>query len=221
MDVAGLCSLTTDGYIGFSPDKPTIKIDLYGDSISCGYGNLDGANMNSDNTNALLTYSYLAAEELNAQINIQAASGWGLAWGNEAAGYGNASWADHYKKTTFSYTEEWNFRNYQADIIIISLGTNDNGAMYNSAQFQAKYKAMIEELKELNPNAKFVLYYGMMSLKSTVWADVQAVANCYDYVVAHQATVAGNLANGHPSVASNLANAPLLAATIKDLLGIK
>ena len=222
MDVAGLVSLSTDGHIIFAPEEPTIKIDVYGDSISCAYGILDGENMNSDNTNAMLTYAYLAAEALGAQVNIQACSGWGAAWGNSSSNYEESSWADHYTKTTIANPTEWDFSKYQADVIVINLGTNDGGTKYDSAQFKAKYESLIEGLKAKNPNAKFVLLYGMMSTKANVKADIQAVADKYDYVEYLNASSSSTYAgNSHPDLKCNRKNAVTLTECIKTLLGIQ
>jgi hypothetical protein len=222
MDVAGLVSFSTDGHIVFSPDKPTLKIDVYGDSISCAYGILDGENMNSDNTNAMLTYAYLAAEALGAQVNIQACSGWGVAWGNSSSNYEESSWVDHYKKTTIANPTEWDFSKYQADIIVINLGTNDNGAKYDSTEFKEKYTALIEGLKAKNPNAKFVLFYGMMSPDTLLKKSIKAVANQYDYVVSLWASNSDTATdNKHPTLNSNIENAATLTDCIKGLLGIQ
>ena len=86
MDKAMLYSVSTNegGFIGSAPKKPELKIDVYGDSISCAYGNLCGGGDMADNTtNGLLAFHYLAAEQLGAEINVQAHSGWGLVCDNE------------------------------------------------------------------------------------------------------------------------------------------
>lgn len=235
MDEAGLKSFKTNngGYI-MSPDKkPELKIDLYGDSISCAYGNLaetyNEGGMTSKNTNALLGYHYLAAQALNAQINIQAHSGWGVyvfTDGTVQTSYGQ--WYNRFQYLKYGSSKEWDFNRYKADVVVINLGTNDQNGIskgnYNSADFIKYYKQMIDGLMaKYGTDAKFVLCYGMMGTNSTVGADIAAVANSYGNNVKYlnftdYGTISGTYATGHPSQAAHKKSGADLAKFISDIL---
>ena len=155
---------------------------MYGDSITAGYGNLGGAGVTSENTNALLTYAYRIAENLDADINTQGNSGWGVYIGSD--GTTNADRV-YYNKATRLHGQtstEWDFSKYQADLVIINLGENDSAGVskgtYDPEDFKNYYRQMIASLKEKMPNAKFLLTLGMMS-HGRVGNDVKALAESY------------------------------------------
>lgn len=229
MDEAGLKSFKTNdgGYI-MSPDtKPELKIDLYGDSISCAYGNLaatyNEGGMTSRNTNALLGYHYLAAQELNAQINVQAHSGWGV-YVNTSGDSGWGQWYNNYQKLAYGKSATWDFNRYKADVVVINLGTNDRSGIstgnYKSDDFIKYYKQMIDGLMEkYGTDTKFVLCYGMMGRNSTVDADIAKVANSYGSNVQYlQFTNTNtNSMTGHPTQANHKASGKELAARINAM----
>lgn len=208
LDEFGFVSLKTDGYL-YKQDKTAnekrYKIDVYGDSITAGWANLDGGtgDATSQNTNALLTYAYRIAENLDADINTQGNSGWGVYIGSDGSSESGRVW---YNKPTLLHGQtstEWDFSKYQADLVIINLGTNDSngiGTTYDSATFIDRYKTMIDSLKEKMPNAKFLLTIGMMG-GGQVITDVKAVADSYGETggVYFKQTTA-RASGGHPSV---------------------
>ena len=230
MDEAGLKSFRTNngGYI-MSPDKkPELKIDLYGDSISCAYGNLSETyrigNMTSKNTNALLGYHYLAAQALNAQINVQAHSGWGI-YVNTSGTTDWGQWYNNYEKLAYGKSAVWDFSRYQSEVVVINLGTNDAtgvGKTYNSETFKGYYKQMIDGLMaKYGTDAKFVLCYGMMGTNSTVGADIAAVASSYGSNVKYlQLDDNGRGFNnqGHPSQRSHKMAGEKLADFISGMI---
>lgn len=76
-----LHSLRTDGYFKGANHEEKLKMEVYGDSITAGYGNLRGAlsdTTSSEYQSGLQTYATYAAQALNAEINVQARSGIGL-----------------------------------------------------------------------------------------------------------------------------------------------
>ncbi len=243
MDEAGLKSFKTNdgGYI-MSPDKkPELKIDLYGDSYSCAYGNLaqvyKKGGMTSENTNALLGYHYQAAQALNAQINIQAHSGWGIyvfTDGSIQTSYGQ--WYNRYQYLKYDTNKEWDFNRYQADVVIINLGANDQNGIskgnYKSADYIAHYKEMINGLAEKYGNSvHFVLCHSFEDWNQTVVNDIKTVATEADAafkaagknvtVTAYEMHAYGSYGagyqyrTGHPSLESHLKNGKELAEFIK------
>lgn len=224
LDEFGFVSLKTDGYL-YKQDKTAnekrYKIDVYGDSITAGWANLDGGtgDASSQNTNALLTYAYRIAENLDADINTQGNSGWGVYIGSDGSSESGRVW---YNKPTLLHGQtstEWDFSKYQADLVIINLGTNDSngiGTTYDSATFIDRYKTMINSLKEKMPNAKFLLTLGMMG-GGQVITDVKAVADSYGEtggVYFKQTT--DKARGGHPSVEVHMAAGEELTEFIRQ-----
>lgn len=225
-----LTKIETDGYIDNAPTKKSLKIDIYGDSITHGYGNLKaGAQPYAQDTNALLTYGYLTAQKLNAQVNIQGHSGWCMYLSNDnVVEKPTHVWGSKYLYYNPKKTDNWDFNKYQADIIVINIGTNDGfginaggglaSSNYSESGFIANYKAMIDGLKAKCPNAKFVLCYGMMGTNSTVWSNIKTVANNYDYAYALNFTDYRDNRSGHPLVEDHSQNATQLYNKINEIL---
>ena len=225
-DEFGFVSLKTDGYL-YAQDKTAnaerYKIDVYGDSITAGYGNLGGAGVTSKNTNALLTYAYRVAENLNADINTQGNSGWGVYIGSNGTTDSARVWNGKVTRLHGQTQTEWDFSKYQADLVIINLGTNDSAGQskgtYTSDDFIENYKAIISSLKEKMPNAKFLLTVGMMSC-GTVAEDVKKVADSYGenggvyfYLLEKCAC---HSENGHPTVAAHIKSGDDLTDFIRN-----
>lgn len=184
----------TDGI--FLPVKNAkLKIEFVGDSITSGEGAV-GAKIECDWISAFFgatkTYAFKLAQILGADFNVISQSGWGV-----VTGYDNdTSHAipAYYEKTcgllrgaeneTLGAQSEWDFSLWQPDLIIVNLGTNDQGAFMNppcaktnfkmklcadgtpeksSAEFFEKGVVdFLGLLRAKNPCAKIFWCYGMM-----------------------------------------------------------
>lgn len=223
MDAVYLHSVTTDGYLVKAPSQANqLKIELYGDSISCAYGNLNnGDNMLDNNTNGLLGYHYLAAEKLGAQINIQAYSGWGIIC--DTASNATWLWPNYYDKFTDLSTSY--DMSYDADVIVINLGTND--ATYKGSDFVDKFStatvAWVKKLLAKNSDAKVILSYGMMGNDSRVIsgynkAVVQLKSEGYNDVYFLEYPAANYDNSGHPGAQNHIANSKVLYNKINEVV---
>lgn len=81
-------SIQTDGYFYARPSDKDLKIEVYGDSISVGKGNarpnvFDESDTDKK-TNDCATYAWYAAQDLNAEVRVQArtAIGMNFSWGS-------------------------------------------------------------------------------------------------------------------------------------------
>ena len=225
MDKAMLYSVSTNegGFIGSAPKKPELKIDVYGDSISCAYGNLCGGDyMEENNTNGLLAYHYLAAEQLGAEINVQAHSGWGLVCDNEKKT--NWLWPKYFTKLSDGSTS-YNM-GYDADVIVINLGTNDDKSYLGSDAFTELLKngaiTWAKQLLSYNPNAKIVFSYGMMGAANRVVAGYEQAVTAlkgegYNNVYFLKYTNKESK-GGHPGKADHITNGKVLANFISSII---
>ena len=181
-------------------DKP-YRIEFIGDSITSGEG-IIGAKTEEDWISmwfgAVDNYTAITATNLNADYRVISQSGWGVltAWDNNP--YKNIP--DIYEKVcgllkgerneALGALQEYDFSSWQPDIVVINLGTNDNGAFhspqwkdeatgemhkqrlkedgsYHEEDLLAFEKAVIKflfKLRKCNPNAQLVWAYGMIKI---------------------------------------------------------
>ncbi len=189
---AGIRELETDGDFLTFTDRPALKIEIVGDSISCGYGNESTQpGFRTEEENGEKAYGALAAFELGADYSCIAVSGCSVAaptWlpsPNDALGM-----EDMYKYTDCLLEKElgiteytvWDFKANQKDAVVINLGTNDVNEIKMSGfkqekieAFERHYEAFIENIRALNGPETFILctlgsmdYYLYDNIKSVV-----------------------------------------------------
>lgn len=193
-------ALKLDGELLPVKDKPH-RIEFVGDSITSGEG-IIGAKPEEDWISmwfsAVDNYTAMTAEALNADYRVISQSGWGVltAWDNNP--YGNIP--DIYDKVcgllkgekneALGASQEYDFSSWQPDIVVVNLGTNDNGAFhspqwkdeatgethkqrlkedgsYHEEDLKAFEKAVMNfliKLRGYNPNAQLVWAYGMIGI---------------------------------------------------------
>ena len=189
--------LSGDGNLVDVQKKSKPYIEVYGDSISSGYGNIASGNYPNFNNDTSLysyfdaegnklpssegseksnlnvseydfedgtkTYAYLAAENLDADINVFSKSGLGITVSGGKAGEGVVTMADWYPNLQ---------KNGNADYVIINHITNDS-KYYNSAAGLTKdglanaYVDFIKAVRADHEKAKIIVIYGMMRISSS------------------------------------------------------
>jgi len=116
---------------------------------------------------------------------------------------------------------------YQADVVVINLGTNDagsNNSDLTSAEYKAGCKAFIQQVRAAQPNAIIIYAYEFMNSKYGTEAS-QAVSELYaagDHNVYYLklATITTNEKHlGHPNNAAHADRAQTLIAKVAELTG--
>lgn len=179
--------------------KPTpessLKIEFIGDSITCGYG-VDDENrehhFSTETENATKTFAYKASQILGADYSMVCYSGHGIISAFTGDGKINESglvpkiytqvgktW-DHSFKVNVNELE-WNFDGFDADIVVINLGTNDNSYVNGEAdrakEFEAGYVEFLKLVRKNNPDAHIVCSLGIMG--ANLYGSVEAAAEAY------------------------------------------
>jgi lysophospholipase L1-like esterase len=213
------------------PNPPPHRIELIGDSISCGYGN-EGTNpcsFSADTENHYLSYGAVLARNLNAELSTVAWSGKGVYYnynGNRVEPMPTL-----YDRTVpTDKNNPWNF-SWQPELVIINLGTNDYSTSTNptDTQFVTVYQTFLEHIRSVNP-AAFILCTigpmlsgsGLVSARKNITAAVTARLNAGDSRVKYYEITTPNTNPGcdsHPSMATDAAMAAELATEIKSDLG--
>ena len=136
------------------PAKPTRKIEFIGNSITCGTGS-DHSNIACDKGewydqhNAYLSYGPTTARLLNAQWHLTSVSGIGLI--HSCCNMDVTMPMVFDKINQRDDTLKWNFKNYQPDVVTITLGQNDG--IQDSTTFCSTYVTFIKDIRKVYPNA--------------------------------------------------------------------
>ena len=159
------------------------KMEIIGDSITCGYG-VDGALgeiYRTANEDATKGYAYLTAQMLKADYSLVSFSGYGIVSGYTETGvrraeclvpplYGTmgesyGAFADREKPREIP----WDFTKFVPDVCVLNLGTND--ASYcgedpaRRREYISGYKAFLSTVRACNPAAQLVCILGTMDTR--------------------------------------------------------
>jgi len=134
--------LTLDsGATTFAPPAPKKLIEFVGDSITVG---------TTTSQNARTAYGWLIGERLGADHTQIAQGGAALV---DTADDRMSLEQQFTKLNPNATTPTWDFSRYQANAVVINLGTNDVGRGVSSAQFQASYTSLLRKVRTAYPNA--------------------------------------------------------------------
>lgn len=206
-------------------DKP-LKIEFLGDSITAGYGVLAPSLQNVFTTfeqDSTMTYAYMTAELLNADIRTVAISGQGV--------YRNCGGAEGVQfKRMFDMqirnVDGYDHSDWTPDIFVLNCGTNDvpggttNENMYNEGSF------LLDKIRNTYPDAQIIWTYGMMNRNFTdilkkLISDKRKFGDKKMYYVGLKSMI-GNPsetgANNHPNVNASIRVSKKLAKKIKKFL---
>ncbi len=156
----------TGGQLLPPPARPDRRIELYGDSISAGYG-LDGEGPNCaftpDTENHYLTYAAIAARTLNAELHSNAWSGIGMYRNFGQTGPSADAMPAIYARTIPDRNKnDWDFASWHPHVVVINLGTNDMNKGDPGEPFRKAYLEFVRSLHQKHPEAFFVLSIGPM-----------------------------------------------------------
>ncbi|MEO3944882.1 GDSL-type esterase/lipase family protein [Gorillibacterium sp. CAU 1737] len=221
------------------------KIEIIGDSITCGYGVDDESENNSFSTateDVTKGYAYLTAQALGTDVNIVSYSGYGIISGYTTSDEKLTTQLvpPYYEKVAYSVgkfdgtikpeTLDWDFQAYTPDLVVINLGTNDDSYTQEVGERQAEYaREYVEFLKQVrarNPQAMILCTLGIMGDRLFPFVE-QAVANYSEQTgdtrissmkFDVQLASDGYGADWHPSKITQVKAAEKLTAAIKELM---
>ncbi len=208
-----------------SSQADRLKIDFYGDSITCGLSNLGSAtDYATSEENGTLSYAAIAGRSLNALVSCVAYSGITVACeynlgATNMTGIWDLDSAIHGEKYTIAT---------DTDFVVINLGTNDSSA-YNHGkttkeEIGAAVKNLLQEMRSAyGEKTKFIWAYGMMWEDEVISSQVQAVMaelggeeSGYYYLSLSPNHINGR--GGHPLVAGHEIAAQTLVRRIEGIL---
>lgn len=225
-----------DGKTLLAPDPlANLKIEFYGNSITCGFGN-DGSTQPAAD-NSYKAYAAVAARDLNAQIQTISYSGIGVAQGAT----GTEKMGVVYNKiiatpsstsstaTPIPSINSWDFTKYVPNVVVVALGTNDwtwlsglsSGTASVVTTFKTAYNNLLTQIRTSYPNAKIVCTNSPMVQSVNLATYINAVItsrNDNNISYFGYTYKSGGGLYGHPSAAEGQADGLLLSAYIKTIL---
>jgi lysophospholipase L1-like esterase len=207
-----------NGALLASPRPYDRRIEIVGDSISAGYGNL-GCPFSAATEDGFAGYGPVAARALGAEIHVEAWSGRGMARNYDGS-------TDGLLPELYDLalpddgTSQWNHVAWVPDAVVINLGTNDFNGGVNPTTYVAAYTAFVSRLRGLFPNALILCAINNSGDSFSAAID-EVLADVADARVLKINLDAPNWngCNGHPDVVADQAMGASLAARLQLELG--
>jgi hypothetical protein len=243
----GLPSSIFSGFAaGTAGDPPPFSgrlIEVIGDSISAGFGNLGaeqhpnggqdpngGCTFETKTQSAYLAYGHVAARAVKADASVLAGSGWGI-YSDNGGNTQNVMPALFSNTVGEQKTPVWPFT-AKPQAVVINLGTNDASAKNLSAdKFKPAYAAFLATIRGKYPDALILCAVGSMlggvDRTNALMYLQELVASRADQGdkkvkvldLGTQDALKGTGCSWHPNVAEDARMAGLLAAELKSSLG--
>ena len=226
-----LSSAATDGkFLPVIEGKKT-RIEFIGDSITTGFG-VRAKRADEEYTTATqdvtLAYSYSTARALNAEMEVTAASGWGM----YKSKYAEHAIPDFYENIDLTRNREKYDFSFRPDVIVLALGTNDFSYLADLAgakkdkEYAALKSKSIAFIRKLLKRAPVVWVYGFSGSESQkglpafieeVWRLVDC-PNFYTLQVKDSHSL-NDICAGHPGKRTHKLASRRLARFLRSLIG--
>jgi lysophospholipase L1-like esterase len=200
---------------------PTVSnnvIEFIGDSITAGW---------NTSKYALTDYAWFTGEQLSAEHTQIAYSGICLVdqvscYSPNSIGISN----QFFKLQTVDYinSPDWNFGNYEANAVVINIGTNDSNKGISDAVFQSSYVTFLQNIRNKYPNAQIFVMRTFGGYKETptaaaVQARITAGDNKVHYINTTGWLTTSDFSDGlHPSDSGHQKAASYLVPILKPYL---
>ncbi len=231
------------------PAEKKHRIEIIGDSITCGYGVEAESGMEPFHTvieNPTKSYSLITAKMLKAEVNLVSWSGIGIIsnWVPEDAAaplddwlmpmlyqYTDASTSKLLFGEDHSKWEKWNFKAFIPELIIINLGTNDTSYCKDIPErqefFKTQYHKFVDDVAGKNPTAHILCVLGTMEqilcpIIEEVVTSCHARPDGSRFHYLHlplQSEEDGKGADFHPSKLTHRKTAELIANEARKIMG--
>jgi lysophospholipase L1-like esterase len=176
-DTEGMYGLST--FLGFTsgtvtgaPGPSGRLIEVVGDSISAGYGNLGSephpnwvanpaCHWTADNSTWYQTYAAIAGHALGAEVSTIARSGWGM-YRDNTGNTSNVLSSVYEDALGTNSNAVWAFAP-KASVVVINLGTNDWANGDPGTSYETAYQSFIAKVRGHYPDAWLFLTIGSMT----------------------------------------------------------
>lgn len=164
-------SVIFDGVLKEAPAFRPLKFEFYGDSLTCGYGNLSSTRNSPDPFGYLehgyKTWCVLLCEKMNAEMSAVSHSGQGVV--TDCRGNKNGTIDKYWNMAVPSLGIRHDF-SYVPDYVFINIGANDvnylrfiEDAAMDWNVFKANAKKLIDGIRKHAPECKIIFPLGFDS----------------------------------------------------------
>lgn len=217
------------------------RIELIGDSITAGYGDLgiaDCKNPDSTDEDGYRSYSAVTARMLAADVHIVAYSGQGAYRNYQGDTSANAQMGTWFSAATAGYDNmqrlqpdsAWDFSQWIADVVVVNLGTNDFHLGDPGQPFVDAYIALLKHVRAVYPGVPIFLGVGpimsdadRITLQAYLAKIIDAMKTGPNddsiQIVTHGHVTLAEACDSHPTVADARAMAVTLANQIHAARG--
>jgi lysophospholipase L1-like esterase len=215
-------------------ESSKIRIEIIGDSVSCGFGN-EGEHQNivynPKYDNSYLSYASIAARYLKAEHIIIGRSGYGLI--RNFDGDTINILPNIYSRILPDKEVQWQFEDVAPQVVVINLGTNDFsfGFIPDKQEFILAYINIVNRIHENYPKAKIICAIGPIMegealglirtyIKNDIVDYLRKVKKDFIYFLEfeHQLESNGYGINFHPSLKTHELMGKYLADFISGIL---
>jgi lysophospholipase L1-like esterase len=228
-------SISLTGTLIDPPAQKELYIEVIGDSLTCGMGNIGENSSPNPQTpiweDATQSYGYMIAEDLDADYTIISQSGIGIAgsWFDPLFDFYTKASYSRYKKDN-NYDEDNAFYLRTPDIIIINLGTNDyflnkdkDPNMCKPEEVQKMTEKFIKHVRDCyGKDIPIVWAYGFVGtfLYDNIKGAIDKLGGEEEGIYMIEVPKNTGGAQGHPTVDGHRAAADTLLPLVKEILGI-
>lgn len=222
----------TNGHFVENRESSERLIEFFGDSITAGYGNRGvGSGFYTKDQDGLATYAFLAAQKLNAEASVVAASGKAI---NMNIWNGNVKIPDLLNYTTFTNAAPYVPERIPQVVVInggandmtyINQATSDADVKAREEAFVEAYAQFLQDIAEMYEGTTILCCTNMLGEGSLIRPLIEEaisraeVENVHLLTLpsAHQDGILG--ADGHPAVVTHQKAATVLEEKIRELMG--
>ena len=214
-----------------APSRPTRRLEVIGDSISCGYGNEakdQHEKFTAATENAYLSYGAVAARAVGAEYAC-------LAWSGRTMWPKNTMGEIYDLALPLDPSSRWDFARWTPDVVVITLSTNDfSGGTPDRKGWTGGYEAFLARVRANYPRAAIYCATSPMmagepgtiakSYLTQIVADEKAAGDGNVRLLVFDTQDGGKNGFGadwHPSVKTDALMAGRLAPTLGADLGWK
>jgi hypothetical protein len=223
-----------DGRLGPPPPASGRFIEIVGDSISAGYGNLgtethppytNTCTFSLDTESAYASYGEVLGRTLDAEVSIVARSGWGMVrdLNGDASNVVPSIYGDTLGAEA---TPAWTF-DRKANAVLVNLGTNDSAMGDPGQPYEDAYVAFLHTVRGHYPGAWIFLTVGPMTsdpmlttmrthLSNVVTTLADSMVTTIDVPTQDTSTTGCDF---HPDVTEDMTMAAAIAPAMRAKLG--
>ncbi|WP_193161261.1 SGNH/GDSL hydrolase family protein [Microbulbifer hainanensis] len=226
--------LADDGQLLPPPGRPARRMEIYGDSITCGMGD-EGANNGRDDLasekNNYWAYGSVAARRLGAELHTVCKSGIGI-----MISWFPLTMPNYYDQLSAvgDNNSHWDFSQWTPDVVVVNLFQNDSWLIDREKRLQPTptdeqriqaYVDFVRSIRDKYPNTEIICALGSM--------DATANGKWPDYIRAAVTRMRSEFGDKkldklffpytgygqHPRIAQHIANGEQLAGFVRKKMG--